>query len=852
MVELPPDPRYVPVPRFRAEGQPKIALALSGGGAKGLAHIGVLEGLEARGVMPDAVTGTSVGAVVGSFYAAGYAPADIENIFTGRDWNPIYGTLNINHGALSEREELRERAPLFTLHLKDGHIVHPRAFFKGGEMEEALNRLLFHAQTASGGEFDRLMIPLRVVSADTGCSTSCSPVFAPARGPLARLVRASISIPGVFEPVDHEGHTLVDGMVVSNIPTQQAAELQPDLIFASDVTTPFYPEKKGKGIITQLGRVVDVMLAEQQRHSRSLAALVLRPDVKNLPQADLHAEVLKAVALGREAVSAAERDLYDRLDERAKTPAFEVERVILDGPADSAAQLLSEELRGRPTVLRVSLALARLRSHAGLRDVRAAYSPAAKTLTIRFTAEPELRDVSLRVDGQPVAWQNPGGRFSWALARRVIGMIRTRYTDAGFAAFNVHDSAWRPESGTLSIAATSGVIGDVAYAMDRSASEKVAQKRLDLQPGAKLNVDEMAENLGELKGRGVLESWTATPAPAASSTPAAAVVDLKLSGKSAEGLKLRFGGSYRDELNGQGFAQLLWLNPSGRGDRLDLLLVKGTDSDRVEGGYHQEYLWGARHPVGFDFRGAAFADNFPLIGNGIRLDAKRPFRGWRATLGAFYRTPATGYIGFDIGAESIGTPEFRGAPRGSGDRQFVSLSYDYDRRDRLFVPTAGTYLRARVDSSVSGLDFHRQEIELGHSRLIWPRTSGTLSGRLALGASEGNPPFYAQFNPGGWRDNYGFMDYGLAAPNYALFSGTYRQALFDLGPLQLYGELGATGARTALTFGNLRNVDTRFGGGLSLIAINNLIGPVTLGYQLNNESGHAAFILVGVPLEWRY
>jgi outer membrane protein assembly factor BamA len=197
-------------------------------------------------------------------------------------------------------------------------------------------------------------------------------------------------------------------------------------------------------------------------------------------------------------------------------------------------------------------------------------------------------------------------------------------------------------------------------------------------------------------------------------------------------------------------------------------------------------------------------------------------------------------------------PDFNGEPRTADTRRFVGLTFDYDQRDRVIVPTSGTYLRGFFDTSLSGLDFQREQIEAGHSLLLGARNQKTLSARLSLGASQGSLPFYAQFNPGGWRENYGFMSYGLASPDYVLFAANYRQSLLDLGPLQLFGEIGATGARTALSFTDLHRARTRFGGGASLIAVNNLLGPITLGYHLNNEQGHAVFILVGYPLDGRW
>lgn len=209
--------------------QAQEAIVLSGGGARGIAHAGVLIGLERRGHSPTIVVGTSMGAIVGALYAAGYAPDSIAALLDLEDWRATFAPPALAVGPL--RQTVR---PLITFGVGDDELV------LGGLVPDiGINRrlveLLFDAGARARGDFDRLPRRYRAIAADLGDGS----VVPLANGDLARAARASMAVPGAFSPIVHDGRTLVDGGIADNLPVSHARAIGASYVIASDVLNPY-------------------------------------------------------------------------------------------------------------------------------------------------------------------------------------------------------------------------------------------------------------------------------------------------------------------------------------------------------------------------------------------------------------------------------------------------------------------------------------------------------------------------------------------------------------------------------------------------------------------------------------
>lgn len=217
--------------------RPKIGLTLSGGGAKGLAHIGILKAIDSAGLKIDYLTGTSMGSIVGGLYALGYSSDSIEKIARKLDWNVLLtNKTSLRAMIMEEKEEYGKYA--LELQLTDKGFQLPTGVLEGQEMWLKLNEMFGPAYNIS--DFNQLSIPFRCVA--TEVSTGMPLVLD--HGNLVNAIRASMAIPSVFTAVDIDGCTLVDGGIVRNLPVQDVKDMGADYIIGSSVSSGLLPQEK--------------------------------------------------------------------------------------------------------------------------------------------------------------------------------------------------------------------------------------------------------------------------------------------------------------------------------------------------------------------------------------------------------------------------------------------------------------------------------------------------------------------------------------------------------------------------------------------------------------------------------
>ncbi|NKQ11717.1 patatin-like phospholipase family protein [Pseudomonas sp. SST3] len=253
-----------------ADSQPRTGLVLSGGAARGLAHIGVLKALEEHGVRIDAIAGTSMGAVIGGLYAAGYSVEELEKLALGLDWQQVLSDDPPRQDVpfrrkQDDRDFLVKRKLSFR---DDGSLGLPLGVIQGQNLALLLERLLVH--TSDTRDFDRLPIPFRAVATDIANDKKV--IFR--SGHLPQAIRASMSIPAVFAPVEIEGRLLVDGGMVDNIPMDVARDMGVDRLIVVDIGTPLQPREQLLTVVDVLNQSITMMT---RRNSEAQLA-TLRPE----------------------------------------------------------------------------------------------------------------------------------------------------------------------------------------------------------------------------------------------------------------------------------------------------------------------------------------------------------------------------------------------------------------------------------------------------------------------------------------------------------------------------------------------------------------------------------------------
>ena len=240
--------------------RPSIALVLSGGGALGIAHVGAIQELEARGIRPDCVVGTSMGAVIGGLYASGLSGADLEDVTGKVDWAGIFSP-QPDRDKLTFRQKQQEAdfPGTASLGVSPSGILLPA----GAVSDQTLMKEL-REHTPAGARldsFNTLPIPYRAVATDI--ATGEAVVLGSGELPMA--MRASMSVPGVFPAVQLDGRLLVDGGLSANVPVDIARDLGADIVIAVWTPTELMAQDKINSAVSVLAQTVSLLILANER-----------------------------------------------------------------------------------------------------------------------------------------------------------------------------------------------------------------------------------------------------------------------------------------------------------------------------------------------------------------------------------------------------------------------------------------------------------------------------------------------------------------------------------------------------------------------------------------------------------
>jgi NTE family protein len=296
----------------------KVGLVLSGGGTKGGAHIGVLKALELHNIKVSYVVGTSVGAVIGAMYATGMSAEDIEQAIAAIDWDDVLKDepsrpevpIQIKRGDFDYLVKAK-------LGFSKGQVKFPLGLAQGQKITGLLRQLLHNGGQVQ--QFDDLAIPFRAVA--TSLDTGEAVVLA--SGDLPLSVRASMSLPGLFAPVDIDGQYLVDGGVAANLPIDVARQMGAERVIAVDITAPLQGHDTIHSVFGVTQQLINIMTrrnVDEQLSKLTAADVLIRPEVSNINTFDF-ANIHSAVQPGYLAAS----QLADKLQLLAE----------LSGPADT-------------------------------------------------------------------------------------------------------------------------------------------------------------------------------------------------------------------------------------------------------------------------------------------------------------------------------------------------------------------------------------------------------------------------------------------------------------------------------------------------------------------------------------
>ena len=278
----------------------KIGVVLSGGGAKGAAHVGVLKILEEHNIPVDYIAGTSIGAYVAGMYSLGYSASEVEAIMMGVNWDSGYSD-TIPRNILSYRDkQLRDRYNIpLNIGYNEGQVRAPSGLLRGQTMSQLLRQSTDLVQQF--GHFDDLAIPYRAVATDL--ETSWPVVIS--HGSMVKAMQASATVPGALQPAQIEGKLLVDGGIANNMPVDVVKAMGADIIIAVDIGSPLVKKDKLDStiaVLDQLSNFLTNASTEKQKQLLTDKDVLIRPAIDALSTTDFTIMPL-ALTLGKEAAN---------------------------------------------------------------------------------------------------------------------------------------------------------------------------------------------------------------------------------------------------------------------------------------------------------------------------------------------------------------------------------------------------------------------------------------------------------------------------------------------------------------------------------------------------------------------
>lgn len=406
-------------PQDEAKPRPRIGLALSGGGALGLAEIGILQWMQENHIPVDRVAGTSMGSIIGAMYATGMSPDDIKAFAEKVNWDrtlspaPVYSQLSYRR-----KQDARDFLVQAPLGLKHG-LSGPNGYNSGQGVGLLLDQIAFPESGVPS--FDDFPIPFRCVATDMQSGDA----VVLHNGSLSQAIRASMAIPGLFTPVEIKGHVLADGGMVQNIPVETVRAMDSDVVIAVELRLPPVDVGTLNSLAGVLSRAIDVMITQNEKRSLAHADAKISVDMKGFFITD-YSRVDELIQLGYKTASAqsaallkyaiqdpAEWQRY--LDERAarkKQPMNKVDAIEVTGASPDINKRIAKQLSNdtrRPLNLRtLDTQLTRIAGQGEFDSLGYEGFVQNGVPTLRVTAReksygPPFVDLAVNVDGSGVA-----------------------------------------------------------------------------------------------------------------------------------------------------------------------------------------------------------------------------------------------------------------------------------------------------------------------------------------------------------------------------------------------------------------------------------------------------------------
>ena len=559
---------------------PRIGLALSGGGGRGFAHIGVLKALEEAGIAVDYIAGTSIGSVIGGMYAIGYTPDEISKLSEDIDWDEIYSDAPRRVDLfLSQKQEETSNIMQFRF---DGFKPQvPKALSAGQKLSSILNNMILQSNYNLSSDFDQLDIPYRSVTTDiiTGDKVVLD------HGDMSQAMLASIAVPLLFSPVEIDGLLLIDGGLTDNIPTDIILEMGADLVIASNTISPFRTSEQLGLPWEQADQVITIMQQPVNERLLTLADVIIEPDI-NVQEPTNFTELDETIESGyRKTVELVPyiQAAINKLETPNSGKSFLISQVrFLDNTiytGDELHSLIESGSNSVVTELQIKKDLCTLYETGYFKDVVAyVYPNNDKTeIHFKFTESPNI--TGLEIHGNEIFSDStimnfletrPGKPFNYKSGENDIQNILKFYRERNYSLAQIRKTTYDDITGILTVEIDEGIIGSIVPEGNDNTRNHVILREFPLKEGEVFNFEKAQQGIRNIFSTGLFQRVYLS----VSGSNSHPQIHIRLSEKKY--LLTRIGARYDRERKAQGILEVQHDNMFGIGAKTNFRFRYGS------------------------------------------------------------------------------------------------------------------------------------------------------------------------------------------------------------------------------------------------------------------------------------
>ena len=869
--------RYPHLLSYRSVQHPQIAVVFSGGGARGVASVGVLRVLERNNIPIDLIVGTSMGSVIGGLYAMGYSPDQLQQMIDTTNWEDLlsYTDEARRRDMFLDQKIAREKSVL-VLRFEGLTPVIPEAFSTGQRLTNYLNILTLQALYKPEPSFDDLRIPFRAVTTDlvTGKRIVLD------RGDMTEALRASLSVPLLFSSIPRDSLQLLDGGLVDNLPVDVAIAHCANIVVAVDMVSPLRPKSKLNAPWEIADQITTIMMQEATKIARAKANIVITPKLKDHLSSDF--TNLDSIVTAGEIAAEESLPLFKKLISEWILKKYQADSIIQyerprfswtsELPLKCQDSLQIYERRGWVTKMDLQILANDLYEEGDYTSVEEIIEQQGDFTNIKivFALNPILHNVNILGNSifpadtllslfRPLYGQILNAQRTMLAFENLLALYRT----AGYPLARISRVQFDSTSNSINIVLSEGVVSRTDIYGTTKTRDWVLRRELPWHENDLLTLSKVSQGMANLYGTNLFEQIHLSVHHEGDSSQWN-VTTLHTRERNTE--LIRFGLRVDNERNIQPSIDVRDENLFGAGAEIGLLVGGGTRNQSYVTEIKTTRIFNTY--LTFNLKGYSIVRDVNFYADGPTNNLR-----WfeRDRVGEYEERRNGGLMSFGAQLERLGSVTVEGrlerinvynifnAPLANQEYNISSIRFgtSVDTQDKFPYPTDGIVLNFSYESALMKLvdapGFTKMYFSYDTYHTFYK--GHVIHPRFMIGVADETLPISEQFSLGGQQDFFGFredntrgrqllavsLEYQYKLP-FEIFFDTYFKARYDFGSVW---------AKTV----EMRLKDFKHGIGMT-IGLDTPIGPAefSLGrsfYFINRSVSFgpfAAYFSIGYPI----